>query len=115
MPEKEKSHVSALWEVGMFKPYDLMVIGLEILIVTTTFFWWVFKPEPQLVHLLIPFMLFTLALLFWMVSLMYRCIWFVVKTWADIKNLPVSAAKLAVVFARGSNVPGVMPTEPNEG
>lgn len=102
----------------MFKPYDLVVVGVESLIVVTTIFWWIFKPEPQLVHLLVPFMLFVVVLMLWLVSLMYRCIWFVVKTWADIKQLPVSAAKLAVAFARGSTVPGVptpTPTEPNEG
>jgi hypothetical protein len=116
MPEKEQSHVSALWEVGMFKPYDLVVVGLEVLIAVTTGFWWLFKPEPQVIQLLVPFMVFVIVLMLWLVSLMYRCIWFVVKTWADIKNLPASAAKLAIAFARGTSVPGTpAPTEPNEG
>jgi hypothetical protein len=102
MDQKEPSHISALWSVGMFKPYDCVVMAVVFVLAATTFFWWMFSPEFQLARLLMPLMALSLVVQLWLVSLVYRCIWFVIKTWADIKNLPVSAAKLAVAFSRGT-------------
>jgi len=34
----------------------------------------------------------------WIVSLVYRCNWYVIKVWADVKMMPADAAKLAVGF-----------------
>ena len=106
--QDEKSHLGALWEIGMFKPYDVVVVVLLLFIIFTTVLWGVFK-KPELFQFVVPLMLMILVLMVWVVSLVFRCIWFIVKTWADIKMLPVSAGRLAVAFARGADVPGVQP------
>lgn len=85
----------------MFKPYDLAMLAVLMLLVVTTFFWWLFK-RPALAELAVPLLAFNAVMTTWAVTLMYRCIWFVIKTWTDIKMLPVSAAKLAISFTRGS-------------
>jgi uncharacterized membrane protein len=98
----EKSQLKTLWELGMFRPYDLAILGLLGLTAMATLFWRVFSPAATwhgfLAAALVSLLLFQL----WLVSLAYRCIWFVIKVWGDIKNLPNDAAKLTLAFTRGT-------------
>lgn len=105
MANDDKSHIAALWEVGMFKPYDIVIVAVELFTSMVTALWYIFSQEPSWRVLAVVAVFCLALLLLWMVSLMYRCIWFVIKTWADIKQLPISAAQLAISFTRGSGPP----------
>jgi hypothetical protein len=105
-PEKKKQYtqVDALWEVGMFKRYDVIVFFLFLFSWFVIGAWLVFG-QPDLIKVVLASVLTLILLMLWIISLIYRTIWFIVKQWADIKLLPAQAAKLAVAFTQGSAPP----------
>jgi hypothetical protein len=96
----------ALKEAGWWTPYDWVMTGLIGLVGTTTAFWLIFSSHgPESVPVttgLILALLVKLDLLgIWIVSLAFRCSWFVLRVHADIAMLPHESARIAASFLAG--------------
>ena len=85
----------ALWISGFLKPYDIVVASVIGLSYVTLFFWWLFG-APDLLKVVAAMIGSLVATQAWIISLVYRCMWFVLITYSEMKVLPDTAAKLAV-------------------
>lgn len=96
---KPYTELDALVEVGAWKPIDLVAVSLFGISFTASVLCMAFGWAPA--HKVVLCVLFALIfLLLWLISLVYRTMFFIVKVWADIKGLPADAARLAVSFVQ---------------
>ncbi len=87
------SLVDALWAAGYLKTYDVVVAVLFILLMATAAIVKVVRPDVELM----PFMMAMMMVIsIFTLSVVYRCMWFVLQTRADVKLIANEAANLAV-------------------
>lgn len=92
----------ALKEAGWWTTYDWIMTGCLVALWVTTFFWLIFSVAESRILTLIVVLLISLSLkALWIVSLVFRCAWFVLKAHADIAMLPYSAARIAAAYLAG--------------
>lgn len=96
----------ALKEAGWWTRYDWAMLALILAMWVVTLFWLIFSPAssegtPRSTTLLFVFLASISLKLFWLVSLVFRCSWFVLKAHADIAMLPQDAARIAVAYLSG--------------
>ena len=90
-------------QAGLLKPYDAVMAAV-------IFCCWLFAAMWKLLGTPTPMDMIALALAnivftqFWLISLVYRCAWFVLQTRADINLLPFESARLAANFMTGGRV-----------
>lgn len=104
--EKPLTQWEALKEAGWWTRYDWVVLGLILALWIVTGFWLVFSPaNPEgtpRTTILIVILLASISLkLLWLISLIFRCSWFVLKAHADIAMLPNASARIAVAYLSG--------------
>lgn len=88
---------AALWSVGFLKPYDV-IMGAALCASWALF---VILVSRLSANSMIVWALANVGLAqIWAIALTFRCSWFVIKVWADIKMMPAEAAKLAVGFVQ---------------
>lgn len=96
----------ALKEAGWWTPYDWFVTILFFSLWIVTGFWFLFStPHPEgpsrTTVLLLIFMAGQSLQMVWLISLAFRCSWFVLKAHADIAMLPHASARIAAAFLAG--------------
>ena len=106
------SQWQALKEAGWWTRYDWIIVSLILAVWVITGFWLLFSPaDPEGVSkkdlVLLAVFLVSLELkMFWMLSLIFRCSWFVLKAHADIAMLPHASARIAVAYLAGKQPQG---------
>jgi hypothetical protein len=98
------SQWTALKEAGWWKPFDTAILGLIVAVWVTGFYWKMFGDPGTsgLVALLLANVSFKLI---WLISLVFRCSWFVLRLHADIATLPQESARIAVAYLSGQAPP----------
>jgi hypothetical protein len=96
----------ALKEAGWWTRYDWVMVSLLAGLWVVTGFWLLFStPRPEgpthAVVLLYVFLASLSLKLLWLISLVFRCSWFVLKAHADIALLPHASARIAAAFLAG--------------
>jgi hypothetical protein len=98
------SEWAALKEAGWWRRSDNMVIILLAATWMTGFYWKVFG-DPETLHL-IAFLLITIVIMLaWIISLVFRCSWFVLRLNADVALMPEQSARIAVAYLSGQPAP----------
>ena len=94
----------ALKQQGWIKPVDyIFMLALAITWLSMIIYWIVGYPS---VYTLFVTGLFTTVLLqVWCVMLVYRAMYFVLVTRADINLMPVSAARMALAYFQAEQTP----------
>ena len=87
----------ALWKLGYIQWVDFLFVGVLVLHLLTTFFWWVFG-HPSAVGILVCAVAALGWLQLWIVLLIFRAARFVLDILAEIKLLPETSSKLAIQF-----------------
>lgn len=90
----------ALWQIGFWRPLDFVIAGVELVTLITCFFWWAFGHPTAMGALLTAIAMIGL-LQVWIILLVYRCLFFIVQTRADINLMPAAAAQLAIAYQAG--------------
>ena len=90
-------------QAGLLKPYDAAMAVLIFAIWITLLFWKIFGQPTQL-DIIVLSLANISTTQFWLISLVYRCAWFVLQTRADINLLPFESARLAANFMTGGRV-----------
>lgn len=94
------SQWNALKQAGWWTSYDWMVLGLIALLWLTFIYWKIFGNPTA--SGLIAFLLINVSFkLIWIISLIFRCSWFVLRLNADVATMPDEAARIAVAFLQG--------------
>jgi small-conductance mechanosensitive channel len=90
-------------QAGLLKPYDAAMAAVILLCWVLTACWKIFGTPTALdiIAMILANIVFTQ---FWLISLVYRCAWFVLQTRADINLLPFESARLAANFMTGGRV-----------
>lgn len=102
--QQPMSQWSALKEAGWWAPYDWAIVIMITLLWITALYWCVFG-HPSASGL-IAFLLINISLkLIWIISLIFRCSWFVLRVHADIATLPQESARIAVAYLSGNTPP----------
>lgn len=96
----------ALKEAGWWTPYDWVMVGILLGLWIVTGFWFLFStpsPEsmPRVTCLLVVLCASICLKLVWLISLIFRCSWFVLRLNADIAMLPSASARIAVAYLSG--------------
>ena len=96
----------ALKEAGWWTPYDWIMAGILLALWIVTGFWLLFHPASpegasRMTVLLAVFLASISLKLVWLISLIFRCSWFVLKMHADIAMLPTTSARIAVAYLSG--------------
>jgi hypothetical protein len=93
-------HVKALWEVGFVTIIDFIWCALMLFGAITAAFWCIFG-SPTVLGLLVVGVVLLGMFQGWLVLLLYRCLYFIIKTRADINMMPTEAARLAQIYQAG--------------
>lgn len=94
------SQWTALKQAGWWTSYDWMILGLIGLLWITFIYWKIFG-NPTTMGL-VAFLLINVSFkLIWIISLIFRCSWFVLRLNADIAVMPEESARIAVAFLQG--------------
>lgn len=98
------SQWTALKEAGWWTQYDWIMLSLIGFLWVTAFYWKMFgNPDGNgLVALLL---INVSLLLVWLISLVFRCSFFVLRLHAEIATLPEQSARIAVAFLAGQQPP----------
>jgi len=86
--------------------FDWIMLAVILVMWIVSGFWFLFhqsSPEgtPKLLVLLAVLMASIMFKLIWLISLVFRCSWFVLKAHADIAMLPNASARIAVAYLSG--------------
>lgn len=92
----------ALWEVGFVRPIDLMYAAVMAMCAVTAMFWCIFG-NPTVIALLTTAVSMLVMFQLWLILLLYRCLYFIIQTRADINLMPEQAAKLALLYQAGGH------------
>lgn len=103
-PQPEMTQWQALRRVGWVQTSDFVFVGVLVASWVTAFFWWLFGSPTAAGLAVVAAANIVLAQL-WVVSLVFRCSFFVLQMRAEINTMPAAAAKLALSFQRGSAPP----------
>jgi hypothetical protein len=95
------SRWKALRQIGYWKNFDFVVLVTLLLTFVVGACWYVFSAEPQFVHLLGFALVACLQFQAWTISVLYRCMDFVLQVRASQEMLPYDAARVAVGFMQG--------------
>ena len=95
------SQWSALKAAGWWMGYDWVMLGVIGFILVTGLYWKLFG-DPGTEGLIALLLATILILLVWIVSLIFRCSWFVLRLNADIATLPDQSARIAVAYLQGT-------------
>ena len=92
------ARTKALFEVGFVQKIDAAFILALFSTIAGTANWMVFG-HPTAIQLIACGIGGLAVLMFWVLVVLFRCMWFVIQLMADMKMLPASAAKLALQFS----------------
>jgi uncharacterized PurR-regulated membrane protein YhhQ (DUF165 family) len=95
---------TALKAAGWWVSYDWVMLGVIGVIFVTGIYWKIFG-DPGAEGLIALLLATILILLVWIVSLVFRCSWFVLRLNADIATLPDQSARIAVAYLQGTPPP----------
>lgn len=95
------SRWKALRQIGYWKNFDFVVLIMLLLTFVVGACWYVFSSEPQFIHLLGFAIVACLLFQVWTISVLYRCMDFVLQVRASQEMLPYDAARVAVGFMQG--------------
>ena len=84
----------------MIKAFDAVMLGLILSVWVTLGFWKIFG-DPSPMNLIAGALVNISVTQFWLISLAYRCAFFVLQTRADVNLLPMEAARLALGYMTG--------------
>jgi len=95
------SRWKALRSIGYWKNFDFVMLTLILLVIIVATCWYIFTPEPNPIKT-VSFAL-SVVVLFqaWTLSVLYRCMDFVLQIRASQEMLPYDAARIAVGFMQG--------------
>lgn len=98
--QQPMSQWSALKQAGWWTSYDWVMLTAIGILWLTAFYWKIFgNPSPEG---FVAFLLVNISLLLiWLISLVFRCSWFVLRMHADIATLPHESARIAVAYLSG--------------
>ena len=104
--EKPMTQWQALKEAGWWTAFDWIILAVILAVWIVTGFWFLFHtstPEstPPLTVLLVVLLANISLKLVWLISLVFRCSWFVLKAHADIAMLPNASARIEVAYLSG--------------
>jgi hypothetical protein len=98
------SQWEALKQAGWWRPFDWAMLALISAVWLTGFYWKVFG-NPGIEGFIALLLVNISLLLVWIISLVFRCSWFVLRLNADIATLPTDAARIAVAYLSGQTPP----------
>jgi hypothetical protein len=98
------SQWEALKAAGWWTPFDWALLILIALIWVSGFYWTLFG-EPGLLGAILLLLLSLSLKSVWLISLVFRCSWFVLRVNADIATMPQESARIAVAFLAGQAPP----------
>lgn len=95
----------ALKQTGWVQGYDYVVVFLIVMVWVTLLFWRIFS-NPTAVDALVCCMISVSLAQAWLVSLVYRCMHFVLMVRADVNMMPTAAAKIVMAGLSGGQKGG---------
>lgn len=103
--EQPLTKYQALRQIGFFSGFDFVILALVGLCFTTLIFWGIFA-LPSLLQIAVCLLACAILLQVWAISLVYRCMHFVVMTQSYIHTLPEDAAKIVMAAYSGGTQGG---------
>ena len=98
------SHWTALKEAGWWTGFDWTMLILIIVLWVTALYWKIFGHPGT--SSLIALLLVNISLkLVWLICLVFRASWFVLRLNADIATMPQESARIAVAYLSGQPPP----------
>lgn len=98
------SQWTALKEAGWWTSFDWTMLVLIVTLWITAIYWKIFG-HPTAGNL-IALLLVNISLkLVWLICLVFRCSWFVLRLNADIATMPQESARIAVAYLSGQTPP----------
>lgn len=105
LAQQQVTLFQALQATGWVQGYDYVVFTLIALVWVTLLFWKIFA-SPTLTDVLGCCLVNVVLMQAWTVSLMYRCMHFVLMVRADVNMLPTAAAKIVIAGMSGGQKGG---------
>ncbi len=102
--QQPMSQWSALKEAGWWTPFDT-TIGILILILWITALYWKLFGHPGVLGLIALLLINLNLIVIWLIALVFRASWFVLRLNADIATLPNESARIAVAYLSGQAPP----------
>ena len=98
------SQWEALKQAGWWRPFDWMMLVVIAAVWITGFYWKMFG-NPGTEGFIALLLVNVSLLLIWLISLIFRCSWFVLRLHADIATMPIEAGRIAVAYLSGQAPP----------
>ena len=95
----EMTKYQALRKIGAISHMDYIMLTLLALVGVTLFFWRIFA-APTFEDVLGCVMAWLIIMQLWLLTLVCRCIWFVVNMQAALEMMPEAAAKIVMASSR---------------
>lgn len=96
------SESAALWQVGFVKGFDCVIACVVLLGLSVIASWAVFG-NPDAVRVIAALLAPIALIQLWIVALVFRCSYFVLKMRAEFNGLPDAAARIAVAHLQGGH------------
>ena len=90
----------ALRQIGWWKTIDFVYLFILVMFIMTGVFWKIFG-QPQPINYLCLMVSGVVFLQVWLITVLYRCMDFVLQLRAGIEMLPFDSARIAVGFLQG--------------
>lgn len=98
--EKELTMWEALKQARWWQAYDTLMVVAIIVIWIVGAFWKIFG-NPTATQMITVLLVALNVKLVWLISLIFRCSYFVLKVNADVATLPAASARIAVAYLSG--------------
>lgn len=103
--DKPMTEPQALWQAGWIKPVDVVLFVTNVFCVAALVLW-AFLGDPPFVKFVLACTLLISEQILWVIMLIFRCSYFVLKLHADVSLMPTTAARMVVSYYQQAPIPG---------
>jgi hypothetical protein len=88
------NETKSLFELGFVMPMDFLFLALEVVGGTAALIW-ILVTKPDFIYVVATLVVLNGLLSVWLITLIYRCSYFVLKMRAVMETMPEAAGKIA--------------------